>query len=119
MLLKNTSVLYTGAYWDSRFPRWLPLDRKIPKKLLFIADVACDVKGSIECLHRTTTIEEPFFYVDSSKDGVPEVKGKMDETDLKYKMIMGVCLKWIVIKTTTYYKTKIGGHSPIRAAKRS
>lgn len=48
VLLQNTSVLYTGAYWDSRFPRWLPLSKKIPKKVLFIADVACDVKGGEE-----------------------------------------------------------------------
>lgn len=46
--------------------------------------------GSIECLHRTSTIEEPFYYVDSNMAEVPEVKGKIDESDLRYKMIMGV-----------------------------
>lgn len=32
------------------------------RRLLAIADVSCDVGGSVECLSRTTTVESPFLY---------------------------------------------------------
>lgn len=33
-------------------------------RLLLLADITCDVNGSIECLERTTAIEDPFFNYD-------------------------------------------------------
>lgn len=37
---------------------------RVSHSLLLLADISCDVHGSIEFLERTTTIEKPFFQYD-------------------------------------------------------
>jgi alpha-aminoadipic semialdehyde synthase len=62
--------------------------------LMVLADAACDVNGSVEFLRRTTTIEDPFFYVDASQPGVPEVAlgatVAAAETNPSIKLVCGV-----------------------------
>jgi len=55
-------------YWDPKFPRLLSLkqlqDMMISKKgcpLIGVADITCDVGGSIEFVNQTTSIDSPFF----------------------------------------------------------
>jgi hypothetical protein len=44
-------------------------------RLLLLADLTCDAKGSIEFLERITTIEKPFFQYDpiSKREVAPEI----------------------------------------------
>jgi alpha-aminoadipic semialdehyde synthase len=61
------SVLVNCMYWDSRYPRLLtnPQIAKIRrdgnKNLRFLADITCDVGGSVEFLVKSTMIEKPFY----------------------------------------------------------
>eukprot|EP00814_Leptocylindrus_danicus_P000399 CAMPEP_0116031078 /NCGR_PEP_ID=MMETSP0321-20121206/17276_1 /TAXON_ID=163516 /ORGANISM="Leptocylindrus danicus var. danicus, Strain B650" /LENGTH=1055 /DNA_ID=CAMNT_0003506087 /DNA_START=308 /DNA_END=3475 /DNA_ORIENTATION=- len=67
MVAPYVNVLVNGIYWDGRYPRLLEkhhvqeLFEEDKKSLIAIADVSCDVNGSIEFLEQTTTIENPFF----------------------------------------------------------
>jgi alpha-aminoadipic semialdehyde synthase len=71
-----TSVLVNGIYWEPRFPRLLTLDhmkilqKQNPANLLTIADVSCDIGGSVECLKKSTKIENPFFMYDAETDSI-------------------------------------------------
>jgi hypothetical protein len=55
------------------------------KRLLVVADISCDVNGSIEFLERSTTIDKPFFQYDP-------VKGQEVSDDIEERGItmMGV-----------------------------
>lgn len=93
-VLPFANVVLTGAYWDARYPRWMPDSRLVKensKQLLMVSDVACDIKGTFGGLHRSTTIEDPFYYVDFSKPGMPEVANSTkNEMDLNQKLVLGV-----------------------------
>jgi alpha-aminoadipic semialdehyde synthase len=61
------SVLVNCMYWDSRYPRLLT-NRQIAhlrgegnRNLRFLADITCDVRGSVEFLSHSTEIERPFY----------------------------------------------------------
>ena len=65
----HTSLLVNGMYWDNRYPRLITLEqyRRLQQSnapLLAVADITCDVKGSVEMLQKSTTIEQPFFVYD-------------------------------------------------------
>lgn len=56
-------------YWEKRFPRLLTNQQMKELKINFnrlvgVADITCDIGGSIECLNRATPIECPFFRYD-------------------------------------------------------
>jgi len=90
-VLPKATVVFTGAYWDARFPRWIPTSTfgASAKQLLVLCDAACDVNGSVEFVHRTSTVEDPFFFVDAAKPGVPEVK-PADESNADVKLVCAV-----------------------------
>jgi alpha-aminoadipic semialdehyde synthase len=62
------SLLVNGIYWSPRYPRLLTRDHlrelyaseKSPR-LKVIADIACDIEGSIEFTVRSTTAEDPVY----------------------------------------------------------
>lgn len=64
VIAKNCQVLVNGIYWDRRFPK-LVTSRSIHDlpALHSIADMSCDIEGSIELLSHTTEIEDPFLRV--------------------------------------------------------
>ena len=73
----HTSLLVNGMYWDNRYPRLLTLEqyRRLQQSnapLLAVADITCDVKGGVEMLQRSTTIEQPFFVYDGLTGEVRE-----------------------------------------------
>ena len=80
------SVFVNGMYWDPRFPRLLTIDqlqhiattsedqgsrqqqrRRRPPRLRAIADVTCDIDGSLEMSTRATTFEQPYFEWDAAR----------------------------------------------------
>ena len=77
----HTSMLVNGMYWDNRYPRlitceqWRHLQQKGGAKMLAVADISCDVGGSVEFLKRTTSIDRPFFVYDGVRD---ELRDKVE-----------------------------------------
>ncbi|PKC09641.1 alpha-aminoadipic semialdehyde synthase [Rhizophagus irregularis] len=68
-----TTMLIHGSYWDTRYPRLLTnehlraiqADPSNKNRLLAISDISCDINGALECLSHSTTIDDPFYYVDA------------------------------------------------------
>ncbi|HES58997.1 MAG TPA: hypothetical protein ENO18_01080, partial [Caldithrix sp.] len=65
------TIIINATFWDRRYPRfvtWKALEElyKIqPKmKLQGIADITCDVNGSIECNVKTTDSGSPAYLID-------------------------------------------------------
>ena len=63
---KTTDLLIMAAYWDPKAPRLFELDdiKDNAFKIRVIADITCDIDGSIPTTTRPSTIEEPVFDVD-------------------------------------------------------
>ena len=63
--LSSTNVLIASHYWDPKSPKLFDkID--IPKlnNLKVIGDITCDLNGSIPSTIKTTTISEPYYYLD-------------------------------------------------------
>ncbi|KAL9242212.1 hypothetical protein vseg_016233 [Gypsophila vaccaria] len=67
------SVIVNCMYWEPRFPRLLTtnqlqelMNKRCP--LVGIADITCDIGGSIEFVNQATTIDSPFFRFDPFTD---------------------------------------------------
>ncbi|KAJ2352475.1 hypothetical protein IWW50_004430 [Coemansia erecta] len=68
-----TTMLVNGIYWESRFPRLMTTRdladiqrrRELRSRMLAIADISCDIGGSLEFMSHASTIDSPFFYVDA------------------------------------------------------
>lgn len=62
--LPHLNILLHGSYWDKKYPRLVTKNmvKKIYDKnfkLKLIGDISCDINGSIEMTHKTTTIDSP------------------------------------------------------------
>lgn len=72
------SVLVNGIYWESKYPRLLTtgqmkrLQSDGRSRLLHIADISCDLGGSIEFMNKASTIDSPFYYYDPVSDAYSE-----------------------------------------------
>jgi len=72
-ILPYTTVLINGAYWDQQYPRLLTTKQlrdfqqsnEANTKLISIADISCDINGSLEFMSKASTIDDPFFYADA------------------------------------------------------
>lgn len=71
--LRHTDVLLAGAYWDPRAPKLFELSdiSSSDFKIRLVADVTCDIKGSIPTTIRPSTIDDPFYDIErTSKNEV-------------------------------------------------
>ncbi|CAG8691904.1 3722_t:CDS:10, partial [Acaulospora morrowiae] len=67
------TMLIHGSYWDTRFPRLITTSQlralqsnpNLKHRLLTVADISCDINGALEFLSHSTTIDDPFYYVDA------------------------------------------------------
>ncbi|KAJ3391277.1 hypothetical protein HDU92_009137 [Lobulomyces angularis] len=65
-----TSVLINGILWGPQFPRLLTNDqvnklaREDNLRMISIADITCDINGSLEFMSHASTIDSPFFVYD-------------------------------------------------------
>jgi alpha-aminoadipic semialdehyde synthase len=66
-------MLVNGIYWDKCFPRLISNEQLRAMScqggggscsLKVVADITCDVDGSVECLSRTSSIESPYYTYD-------------------------------------------------------
>jgi hypothetical protein len=61
--LPVTDMLISAAYWDTRAPVLFAAEdmRKPEFRIRIIADITCDIKGSIPSTLRSAIIEDPFY----------------------------------------------------------
>ncbi len=64
--VNETDLLITGHFWNENYPRmFAPKDLAAPgARLKVIADISCDIGGSVPVTIRPSTIEEPYYDID-------------------------------------------------------
>ncbi|KAH7574490.1 hypothetical protein JRO89_XS03G0302600 [Xanthoceras sorbifolium] len=67
------SVIVNCMYWEKRFPRLLSTQQlqdltRNGCPLVGVADISCDIGGSLEFVNQTTHIDSPFFRYDPLND---------------------------------------------------
>ena len=76
--LPYSSMLISSHYWDPKSPKLFNRDNiKKFNNLKVIGDITCDVNGSIPTTTRSTTIEDPYYYI--NKETFKET-GRTDKT---------------------------------------
>lgn len=89
-VLPHITMLANGIYWDARFPRLATnkhlqdLRKQGNKNFRVLADITCDIGGSVECLSRATTIERPYYTY------IPEGDKTVDKLSAEGVMVVGV-----------------------------
>ncbi len=77
--LKETDILISAHYWDPSSPKiFQNEDLKVLQNLKIVGDITCDINGSVPTTIRSTTIEEPNYWIerytlkeiDESNDGI-------------------------------------------------
>ena len=77
--LKETNILISAHYWDPSSPKIFENeDLKDLQNLKIVGDITCDINGSIPTTIRSTTIEEPNYWIerytlkeiDENNDGI-------------------------------------------------
>lgn len=72
----HLDMLVNCIYWDPRYPRLLSraqlksLWAAGPARLQVLADITCDVEGSLECTLRATEPGEPVFVYEPARDAI-------------------------------------------------
>lgn len=81
--LPYLTVLVNGIYWEPGQPRLVTKadvrklwSARVPPRLRILADISCDVEGSIEATVRTTSPDDPVFVYDAmTGEAKPGVEG--------------------------------------------
>ena len=61
----DTNMLISAHYWDPKSPKLInEKDIKKYGNLKVIGDITCDINGSIPTTSRSSTINDPYYYVD-------------------------------------------------------
>ena len=77
--LKETDILISAHYWDPSSPKIFENeDLKVLQNLKIVGDSTCDINGSVPTTIRSTTIEEPNYWIerytlkeiDENNDGI-------------------------------------------------
>ena len=77
--LKETDILISAHYWDPSSPKIFENeDLKFLQNLKIVGDITCDINGSVPTTIRSTTIEEPNYWIerytlkeiDENNDGI-------------------------------------------------
>ncbi len=77
--LKETNILISAHYWDPSSPKIFEYeDLKDLQNLKIVGDITCDINGSVPTTIRSTTIEEPNYWIerynlkeiDENNDGI-------------------------------------------------
>lgn len=67
------TAIMNGIYWDARYPRLLTNEQAralAPGRLVGVADISCDVEGSLEFMRKVTDLDEPFFVYNAREDSI-------------------------------------------------
>ena len=78
-LLVDTTVLINGIYWDTMYPKLVTkqdiqalYENEQQPNLRVIADVTCDVEGSVECNLKSTASDNPVYVYDAFKHTIKD-----------------------------------------------
>ena len=84
---KVTDILIMAAYWDPKAPRLFPLEdvKDESFKIRVIADITCDIDGSVPTTIRPTTIDDPVYDYDLEK--LEEIPAFSDDSQLSVMSI--------------------------------
>jgi hypothetical protein len=84
---KVADILLAGAYWNPKAPvLFTQEDMKDPDfKIRIVADITCDIEGSIPCTKRPSTIPDPIYDYDQFSDSV-----KPPFSDERFTTVMAV-----------------------------
>ena len=79
---KVTDLLIAGAYWDPKAPvLFTPQEATLPEfKIKVVADITCDIEGSIPCTLRPSTISDPIY--DYNPERHEEAPALADEANI-------------------------------------
>jgi hypothetical protein len=74
------NVLINGMYWDQRYPRLLTKKHiktlsnggNVGYGLVAIADISCDIGGSVEFMSKSTHVEKPYYLYDPETDSTSD-----------------------------------------------
>jgi alanine dehydrogenase len=69
---KVADILMAGAYWNPQAPVLFTREEMLSPefRIQVIADITCDIDGSIPCTKRATTIADPLYDYDAATDSV-------------------------------------------------
>lgn len=87
-----STVIINGIYWEEKYPKLLTKNQikairlNDESKLLSIADISCDINGSIEFMTKSSTIDDPFYYYNAGLDKY-EKTGMQSEKSLQIMSI--------------------------------
>lgn len=77
-----TDLMINAIYWNEKIPRYFSLDemQKPEFRIKTIADITCDINGSIPSTHRASTIDAPVYGWDCfmKKETEPYLKNTVD-----------------------------------------
>jgi alanine dehydrogenase len=84
---KTTDMLIMAAYWDPRAPKLFELEeiREGSFQIRVIADITCDINGSVPTTIRPTTIKDPVY--DFDLKNLKEIQAFTDEQQLSVMSI--------------------------------
>lgn len=84
---KTTDILVMAAYWDPQAPKLFQLDdvRDHAFRIRVIADITCDIEGSVPTTIRPTTIDDPVYDYDLQK--LQELPAFSEDTQLSVMSI--------------------------------
>ncbi|MEK6780793.1 MAG: NAD(P)-dependent oxidoreductase [Bacteroidota bacterium] len=70
--LKETDILLAGAYWNPKAPVLFTRKEMTQPdfKIKIIADITCDIGGSIPSTKRSSSISDPIYDYDSATDSI-------------------------------------------------
>lgn len=71
---KVTDLLLAGAFWNPKAPVLFTKEDMLSKdfKIKVIADITCDIDGSVPSTKRASTIAEPLYDYDAATDSVQQ-----------------------------------------------
>jgi alpha-aminoadipic semialdehyde synthase len=87
------NVIMNCLYWDSKFPKILTLEeckyyaQKGEFRLNAVSDITCDMNGSIELLQKYTSIEKPFYIIDSVTNTINDCFTSIGPTSVLYHAV--------------------------------
>ncbi len=69
---RHADIFIAGAYWDPRAPRLFTREQILKNdfEIKLIADITCDIDGSIPATKMPSTIEDPLYDYNPSQDKV-------------------------------------------------
>lgn len=67
-----TDLFIAGAYWDPKAPVLFTREEILHPdfRIRIIADITCDINGSIPCTKRSSTVDDPFYDYNPETDKV-------------------------------------------------